>query len=124
MSRISVYPNDAIRDFEASASTNIPFDFYAVNMSMKSRLFQTLTVTSEADSALLREDAVLAHSDKAGVLIDKITQQSLALSELQSGDPVSIKAAKVAKQPTKTAATKTILPVVDNTSTTPPSAQL
>lgn len=124
MSKIAVYPNDAISDMEASASMNIPFDFYAVNMSMKSRLFQTVNITSEADSALLRPDAVLAHSDKAGVLIEKITQQSLALNELQAGDPVVVRSAKVPKTSTKTASASIPIPAVNKPPTTSASTQV
>ena len=124
MSRIAVYANDAIRDFEASASTNVPFDFYAVNMSMKSRLFQTVNIAAESDSTLIRPDAVLAHSDKAGVLIEKITQQALALSELQGGDPVMVKSAKVPKASTKTSSSVIPTQAVNNPPTTSASAQV
>ena len=124
MSRIAIYPNDAFKDTEASASTNIPFDFYAVNMSMKSRLFQTASITSDADIAIIRPDAVLAHGDKAGVLIEKITQQALTRGELQGGDPVAVKSAKVPKASTKTASAVIPIPAVNKPPTTSASAQV
>lgn len=124
MSRIAVYPNNAIVDMETSASMNVPFDFYAVNMSMKSRLFQTVNIASESDFALIRPDAVLAHSDKSGTLIDQITQQSLYVSELQMGEPVVVKSSKVPMSSTKTASANLQLEGVNKPVTISASAQV
>lgn len=124
MSRIAVYPNDAIVDMEASASMNVPFDFYAVNMSMKSRLFQTVNIASKSDFWLIRPDAVLAHSDKSGALIDEITQQSLNVSELQIGEPVVVKSSKVPMSSTKTASANFQPSVANKPMTTSASAQV
>ena len=124
MSRVAVYAHDATRDIEASASTNIPFDFYAVNMSMKSRLFQTASITSDADIAIIRPDAVLAHGDKAGVLIEKITQQALAINELQDGEPVVVRPARAARQASKTISASTPILSVNKPPTTSASAQV
>jgi hypothetical protein len=91
---------------------------------MKSRLFQTVNIVSESDFALIRPDAVLAHSDKSGALIEKTTQESLYVSELQMGDSVVVKLSKVPMSSTKTASAN-LQPVVTNkTMTTSASAQV
>lgn len=70
LSRVAIYPVDAVRDLEAAAGMQIPFEFYAKDLSSKSRLFQTVKLESSTDNHLIRPDAVLAHSDKLALLVD------------------------------------------------------
>lgn len=76
MSRVAIYPNDAVRDFKEMKDGHAGFEFNFVTMSGKSKLFQTIQIDSADDYSKLRKDAVLAHSDKRGVLVDKIVSNS------------------------------------------------
>lgn len=76
ISRIGIYPPDAIKDFNESINRKIGFEFYVVGMSTKCRLFQTVKIESVDDAHLIRLDAVLAHSDKKAVMVDKIVKDN------------------------------------------------
>lgn len=77
ISRMGVYPVDAIKDFENAAKEKMGLEYYCVSMSAKCRLFQNLEVKSADDESKLRPDAVLAHHDKMAVLVDKIVEDNL-----------------------------------------------
>lgn len=89
LSRIAVYPPDTVRDLEAAAGMQIPFEFYAKDLSSKSRLFQTVNLSSSTDAHLIRPDAVLAHSDKAGIHIEKIVSNATREAEY-AAPPIQI----------------------------------
>lgn len=95
LSRICICPADATKDFEQAAVMAIPFEFYAVALSSKSRLFQTVVLDSVEHENLIRPDAVLAHSDKRAVLVDKIVDRESKSPET-NGEHVEIIAAPIA----------------------------
>lgn len=75
ISRMGVYPNDSIGDFEASTRLNSAIEFFVFHKSSKCRLFQNTVIESVNDFEKLRPDAVLAHGDKRAVLVDKVVEQ-------------------------------------------------
>lgn len=77
ITRMGVFPNDAIRDFKDAAALNMGLEYYVHSMSAKCRLFQTIEIKSLDDESKLRPDAVLAHSDKLAVLVDKVTEDQM-----------------------------------------------
>jgi hypothetical protein len=118
LSRIGIYPNDAARDFEQAISLRIPFEFYAVNMSAKSRLFQTTNIQTENDYGLLRADAVLAHSDKRGALVERLTKQALEFVKFTQGDPVAVTTGTVPRKPGRPPKAVSVATPVNNPVTT------
>ena len=104
LNRIAVYPNDATNDFKESQAADIPFEFFVVNKSSKSRLFQEAKIVETSDIGVVRPDALIVHKDKTGVLHDEI-----------------LKRERDAKPQTKTASTKTTNSAVNKTSTTQPA---
>lgn len=72
----SVFPADALRDVEAAQELNIPFRFYAFDLSSRSKLWQYETITSLDDRHKISASTVLVHSDKAGVLIEDVMERT------------------------------------------------
>lgn len=70
LNRTSIYPPDALVDFDAARGANVTLYEYIVNRSPNCRLFQWLAVNDESDSAKVRPDAVLVHHDKRALLTD------------------------------------------------------
>lgn len=87
ISRMGVYPNDAVKDFEAANRLNAGVEFFVFHMSSKCRLFQNTTIEHEGDLTKLRPDAVLAHSDKRAVLVDVIVKDFNKRDSLPLGEP-------------------------------------
>lgn len=74
LSRISVYPCDAYPDIEKFCDSNMIFNLFGasqlVSMATKTTLIQNGIY--DPDVSNLREDAVLFHGDKTGVLAHKM----------------------------------------------------
>lgn len=72
LSRVAIYPSDAVTDLGSHCKSNMPFNIAAgdglVSMAGKSTLFQQLDYRDEADKAKIRPNAVLLHHDKKGQL--------------------------------------------------------
>lgn len=71
-----VFPADSLKDMEAAWAINIPFRFYAFDLSSRSSLIQLETITSLDDVHKVSKSAVLLHGDKSGVLIDWVMEQN------------------------------------------------
>jgi len=68
--RVGVYPVNILGDIEAANVAKVPFEVSIVNLSTKCDLFQQVAITSADEVHKIRQDAVLIHHDKAGVLAD------------------------------------------------------
>lgn len=77
LSRVSVYPPDAIGDLApfciGAAHFNLPSGQYIVPRSTKSRLVQELNY--EGDFTKVRPDACILNGDKTGGLIEKLSSE-------------------------------------------------
>lgn len=73
---LCVFPCDTLRDMEAAWSANMPFRFYAFDLSNKTPLVQNLPIISDADAEKVRSDALLVHGDKAGILIPRVMESA------------------------------------------------
>lgn len=73
LSRVSIYPKDAINDLQPFCSTDKPFNILAapsvLKMATKSKLFQQLSLKSDDELSKVRADSVLFHCDKKGILM-------------------------------------------------------
>lgn len=103
ISRMGVYPNDAIKDFEAAAKEKMGLEYYCVSMSAKCRLFHHLEIKSVDDEAKLRPDAVLAHHDKLAVLVDKTVEDNLKPAVYAAATSTTPKTRKTSEAKTLTA---------------------
>lgn len=75
LSYLSINPPDCLRDLQESWSSNIPFRFYALDLSAKTPLVQNTSIKSPDDTSKVREDAVLVHGDKDGLLIPWVIEK-------------------------------------------------
>lgn len=76
LARVSIYPQDALRDIDGPCRETVPFERVAaaalVQRSEKTRLIQHLLFTDDTAISAIRADACLLHSDKTGKLIDEL----------------------------------------------------
>lgn len=98
--RCCVYPYDAFLLFAQARELNVTLYEYIVNRSPNCRLFQWLAINDIADASKVREDAVIAHHDKKGLLVDWVLGQSASAPKEVDDAP------KEAARPTRTRARK------------------
>lgn len=98
LGRQAVYPVAAMLDVGPYCTANQEFNIVAGNVlvskSTKCRLIQQLVFSHETDPGKIRSDAVILHSDKAGLLIQRLRQEiqpgkaTAPISETGPGEPV------------------------------------
>jgi hypothetical protein len=76
LSRLAIYPYNALVDIEQAVAVGTPLDQITVNKSLNCRMFQWLAVNELSDSEKVRPDAVLLHHDKRGVLLDWVINKA------------------------------------------------
>lgn len=74
--RVGVYPVDCSQDIDKHFDGNTPFNIASgetlVARASKSKLFQVLNVATSEDLAKVRDDAVVVHGDKSGILLGSL----------------------------------------------------
>lgn len=77
LSRVAIYPTQGANDLQQFVDGAAPFDRAAgelmVKRSTKSRLIQHALYS---DKTVIREDAVVLHSDKTGALVEQLIEHS------------------------------------------------
>lgn len=77
--RVGVYPMSAILQLATFFEQDAPFNLQAgdvtIKRSTKSKLFQVMRYTAETERSKVREDAVLLHGDKEGVLLEMVRKE-------------------------------------------------
>jgi len=68
--RVGIYPPNVMGDIQGAQTAQVPFDASIIDRSTKSDLFQQINITSKEEVSRIRQDAVLIHHDKQGVLAD------------------------------------------------------
>lgn len=66
--RVGVYPVNILGDIEAANIAKVPFEVSITSRSTKCDLFQQVAISHADEVHKIRQDAVLIHHDKAGVL--------------------------------------------------------
>ncbi len=72
--RVGVYPASIMRDIQISQTAEVPFETSIVEHSTSCDLFQQVAIADKNEVARIRQDAVLIHHDKLGVLADWVRE--------------------------------------------------
>jgi hypothetical protein len=80
LSRVAIYPRGAGGELKEFATGKVPFEMAAAAMIVpraeKTKLLQQLAFTAETDRKLIRDNAVLLHSDKQAVLLSALIDEA------------------------------------------------
>ncbi len=80
LSRVAIYPRGAGGEFKEFCAGKVPFEMAAASMIVpraeKTKLLQQLAFTAETDRKLIRDNAVLLHSDKQAVLLSALIDEA------------------------------------------------
>lgn len=76
VARVGIYSPDCIVDIMAANAAQVFFHGSIANKVAVSPLFQETSIVSESDISKVRQDAVLVHSDKQGVLADYVRENN------------------------------------------------
>lgn len=90
LSRVAIYPRGAGGELKEFCAAKLPFEVAAGNFIIpragKSRLFQQSPFSSTTDRDVIRDDAVLLHSDKESVLLSELIEQAMKPITIVSGE--------------------------------------
>lgn len=80
LSRVAIYPRGAGGELKEFAAGKVPFEMASASMIVpraeKTKLLQQLAFAAETDRKLIRDNAVLLHSDKQAVLLSALIDEA------------------------------------------------
>ncbi len=95
LSRVAIYPRGAGGELKEFCAGKVPFEMASASMIVpraeKTKLLQQLAFTAETDRKLIRDNAVLIHSDKQAVLLSALIDEASKVNPAWTNAPYEIR---------------------------------